>query len=118
MMVLDLGNNKIQELPRALPYYLQSLNNLNVLNNDIPLLPHMMGLHKNLKNLQVDGNPLKMIRRAIIDKGSLGVMTYLRDKFNSDVDSQIEPWAMELNDTQQNQGAQQYAEEYKQEPQY
>jgi Leucine-rich repeat (LRR) protein len=33
--VLDLGNNKIQEIPIALVHYLSSLTLLNLINNDL-----------------------------------------------------------------------------------
>ena len=39
---------------------------------------------------------MKMIRRAIIARGSTGVMDHLRDKFNVLVDSELEPWAQGL----------------------
>lgn len=79
--VVDLGNNKIREVPIALFHYLQNLNLINLQNNDIDRLPSIIGLHKTLKTIQVDGNPLKSIRRPIIDKGSDSLMQHLRDKF-------------------------------------
>lgn len=47
----------------------------------------MIAVHKKLKNIQVDGNPLKSIRRAIIDKGSQGIFKYLEDKYIEEVDN-------------------------------
>jgi hypothetical protein len=52
-------------------------------------------MHKNLKNIQVDGNPLKSIRRAIIDKGSQGVLTYLMDRYVEGTDNIVEQWALD-----------------------
>ena len=52
-------------------------------------------MHKNIKNIQVDGNPLKSIRRAIIDKGSQGVLNYLMDKYVEEYDSKVEQWALD-----------------------
>ena len=48
-----------------------------------------------MKTLQIDGNPLKSIRRAIIEKGTEAVLKYLRDKFVEERDSQVEEWAIE-----------------------
>ena len=49
--VLDLGTNKIQELPIALVHYMGNLNQLTLTNNDINKLPHLLGFHKTLKYL-------------------------------------------------------------------
>ena len=91
--VLDISNNKIHEIPKALGYFMKDLNFLNLINNEVGKLPHNLGLHKNLKNLQVDGNPLKSIRRAVIDRGTAGLLQYLSDKYSEDVDGTIEEWA-------------------------
>lgn len=92
---LDLGQNKVQEVPTALLFYLKNLTQLTLLNNDIQKLPHLLGKHKKLKNIQVDGNPLKTIRRPIIARGSQGILQYLADKYVEGTDDAIEPWAEE-----------------------
>jgi len=61
--VLDVGGNKIQEVPIALVHYLTNINLLNLSNNDINNVPYLLGFHKTLKTLQLDGNPMKSIRR-------------------------------------------------------
>lgn len=94
LKVLDVSNNKITEIPKALAYFCTDLNFLNLVNNEVGKLPHNLGLHKTLKNLQVDGNPLKSIRRAIIDRGTAGLLQYLADKYNEEVDGGIEDWAV------------------------
>ena len=55
----------------------------------------------------MDGNPLKSIRRQIIDKGAVGLMTYLRDKYRDGIDNKIEEWALqwEREEAQQQQDA-------------
>ena len=95
--VLDLGNNKIREIPIALVHYCENLNLLNIQNNDISDrgIPNLLGLHKTIKTLQIDGNPLKSIRRPIIEKGTEAILKYLRDKFVEERDSQVEEWAIE-----------------------
>ena len=45
LQVLDLGNNKIRELPIALVHFLTNLGNLCLINNDLAVLPPLMGFH-------------------------------------------------------------------------
>jgi Leucine-rich repeat (LRR) protein len=61
--VLDLGNNKIKEIPVAFVHFLRNLGNLCLVNNELSQIPNLLGFHKNLHTLQLDGNPLKTIRR-------------------------------------------------------
>ena len=92
--VLDLGANKIQQLPNAFVHFLGKLIQLTLSNNDLGQLPHLLGFHKNLRNLSVDGNPLKSIRRTIIDKGTDAILKFLKDKFIDGKDDMIEEWAL------------------------
>lgn len=94
---LDLGQNKITDLPVALLHFLPNLNQLTLLNNDIQRLPNKLGKHQKLKNIQVDGNPLKTIRRPIIARGSQGILQYLADKYVEGNDDKIEEWAEQQN---------------------
>lgn len=57
--VIDFGNNKIRELPIAFVVYLSGMTNLTITNNDLTQLPPLLGSHKKLSALTVDGNPLK-----------------------------------------------------------
>lgn len=61
--VLDIGNNKVKDIPIALVYYLANLQMLAMVNNDVQMVPFWIGFHKNITNLQIDGNPIKSIRR-------------------------------------------------------
>lgn len=87
--VLDLGNNKIRDIPIALVHFMENLNLFNIQNNDINDrgVPNLLGLHNNIKTLSLDGNPLKSIRRAIIEKGTEAILKYLRDKYVEERDS-------------------------------
>jgi Leucine-rich repeat (LRR) protein len=71
---LDISNNKIQEVPVALPFFLSNLTALSLGNNDLVKLPNLIGMLPNLKNVQVEGNPLKTIRMQIIQKGSEAII--------------------------------------------
>jgi hypothetical protein len=57
----------------------------------------MLGLHKKLKNVSVEGNPLKSIRRPIIAKGAAGILAYLGDRYIEENDGKAEEWAIEQN---------------------
>ena len=91
---IDLGGNKIEEIPVSFIHYIKNLGQLLIANNDIQRLPNLIGKHGKLKNIQVDGNPLKSIRRPIIARGSQGILQYLGDRY-TDPDAEYEDWAKE-----------------------
>lgn len=76
--VLDVSNNALQELSDDV-YYKPALNFLNVENNSLTKLPTLLGFMK-LSALKVDGNPLKLIKRTVIDKGTIALLDFLRTK--------------------------------------
>ena len=57
--MIDIGANKIREIPVALAFYLANLNSLSMVNNDVTSMPSWIGYHKRLSTLQIEGNPLK-----------------------------------------------------------
>ncbi|ELK06252.1 Leucine-rich repeat-containing protein 40 [Pteropus alecto] len=78
ILVLDLRDNKLKSVPEEITL-LQSLERLDLSNNDISSLPCSLGkLH--LKFLALEGNPIRTIRREIINKGTQEVLKYLRSK--------------------------------------
>ncbi|XP_030897589.1 leucine-rich repeat-containing protein 40 [Leptonychotes weddellii] len=86
VLVLDLRDNKLKSVPDEITL-LQSLERLDLSNNDISSLPCSLGkLH--LKFLALEGNPLRTIRREIINKGTQEVLKYLRSKIKDDGPSQ------------------------------
>ncbi|XP_045403711.1 leucine-rich repeat-containing protein 40 [Lemur catta] len=86
ILVLDLRDNKLKSVPDEITL-LQSLERLDLSNNDISSLPYSLGnLH--LKFLALEGNPLRTIRREIINKGTQEVLKYLRSKIKDDGPSQ------------------------------
>jgi hypothetical protein len=57
------------------------LETLDLSDNDITLLPPKLGLlEPNLRHLKVDGNPLRSIRRPILERGTKALLQYLTDK--------------------------------------
>ncbi|XP_073644499.1 leucine-rich repeat-containing protein 40 isoform X1 [Tursiops truncatus] len=86
ILVLDLRDNKLKSVPDEITL-LQSLERLDLSNNDISSLPCSLGeLH--LKFLALEGNPLRTIRREIINKGTQEILKYLRSKIKDDGPSQ------------------------------
>ena len=78
LKTLRLAENAIQEVSPAMRE-LQNLDEMDLTNNDVGRLPPELGF-LNLRWLGLEGNPLRSIRRAIIDKGTPAVLAYLRDK--------------------------------------
>jgi Leucine-rich repeat (LRR) protein len=76
---LDLSNNQLTEVPESIADLNDTLNFLNVENNNIQKLPTILGYMK-LTGLKIDGNPLKQIKRAVIDRGTVGIMEDLKNK--------------------------------------
>ncbi|XP_017980552.1 PREDICTED: plant intracellular Ras-group-related LRR protein 6 [Theobroma cacao] len=80
LQILDLGQNSLQSIPEGLNS-LTSLTELDLSDNNISALPPELGLlEPSLQVLRLDGNPLRSIRRAILDKGTKAVLKYLKDK--------------------------------------
>ena len=60
---------------------LTALVELNLTNNNIGSLPPKLGLlGEKLKVLRIEGNPLRSIRRSILDKGTSAVLLYLQSR--------------------------------------
>lgn len=63
---------------------LNALEELNLMNNNISALPAKLGLlSEKLRVLMLEGNPLRSIRRPILEKGSAAVLEYLRGRISS-----------------------------------
>ena len=80
--VIDVSNNKIMEISDDV-YHRVGLNYLNVENNSLTKIPTVLGFMK-LSGLKIDGNPLKLIKRTVIDKGTVSILDYLRTKHVGD----------------------------------
>jgi Leucine-rich repeat (LRR) protein len=70
--VLDVSNNRIEDISDGI-YLRVGLNYLNVENNNLTKIPTVLGFMK-LSGLKIDGNPLKLIKRAVIDKGTVAIL--------------------------------------------
>jgi Leucine-rich repeat (LRR) protein len=57
------------------------LEELHLINNELGSLPPELSLLSGtLRSLGVEGNPLRTIRRPIIEKGTAGILAYLKDR--------------------------------------
>lgn len=54
-----------------------------------------MGFHRTLNQIQVDGNPLKTLRRQTIEKGANAIMAWLRERYQQNKDDMVEQWAVD-----------------------
>ncbi|KAB0394237.1 hypothetical protein E2I00_014525, partial [Balaenoptera physalus] len=86
---LDLSNNHLRTVPASFAS-LSRLLQLNLSSNQLKSLPaEISGMKKlHLKFLALGGNPLRTIRREIINKGTQEVLKYLRSKIKDDGSSQ------------------------------
>ena len=85
MESLNVAQNRIVDLPAALINSLKILLELNIENNSISNLPDNLGFHQKIRNLRVEGNPFKLIRRTVIDQGTVSIMNFLRNRATEDL---------------------------------
>ncbi|KAK8482178.1 hypothetical protein V6N11_024314 [Hibiscus sabdariffa] len=80
LQILGLSQNSLQSIPEGLKN-LTSLTELDLSDNNISSLPPELGLlEPSLQVLRLDGNPLRSIRRPILERGTKAVLKYLKDK--------------------------------------
>ncbi|XP_061859809.1 leucine-rich repeat-containing protein 40 [Colius striatus] len=84
LSVLELRDNKIKSVPEEITL-LQKLERLDLTNNDISRLPYTLGNLPQLKFLALEGNPLRAIRRDLLQKGTQEFLKYLRSKIQDDI---------------------------------
>ncbi|MQL88629.1 hypothetical protein Taro_021200 [Colocasia esculenta] len=80
LKILDLSQNFLVSVPKEFKDF-TSLTELILSDNNITTLPAELGLLEcNLQVLKLDGNPLRSIRRPILDRGTKAILKYLKDK--------------------------------------
>ncbi|XP_066963781.1 LOW QUALITY PROTEIN: leucine-rich repeat-containing protein 40-like [Macrobrachium rosenbergii] len=84
--VLDLRDNQLDNLPDQITL-LQGLERLDVTNNNLSTLPYHLGLLPHLKSVPLEGNPLRLIRRDIVQRGTVQLLKYLRSRVSAPVNT-------------------------------
>ncbi|XP_010935651.1 plant intracellular Ras-group-related LRR protein 6 isoform X1 [Elaeis guineensis] len=80
LRILNLSQNSIVSIPQEIKE-LTYLTELDLSDNNIAALPSELGLlEPSLQVLKLDGNPLRSIRRTILDRGTKAILKYLKDK--------------------------------------
>ncbi|CAL8093865.1 unnamed protein product [Calicophoron daubneyi] len=80
LATLDLGRNKIAQLPEGISVTLPNLVRLDVSSNDLNGLPTELGLMSSLQVLLVERNPLKSIRQTVVMGGTNALKALLRQR--------------------------------------
>ncbi|KAM0906573.1 hypothetical protein ACQ4PT_016705 [Festuca glaucescens] len=83
LRILNLSQNHLTTVPEGIKDF-TVLVELDLSDNNITALPAELGLlEPNLQVLRLDGNPLRSIRRTILDRGTKAVLTYLKERLLS-----------------------------------
>ncbi|MCO5564399.1 hypothetical protein L7F22_018060 [Adiantum nelumboides] len=87
LRLLNISQNSITAVPKEISA-LKLLEELDLSDNSIMSLPAELGLlESSLHVLKLDGNPLRSIRRPILDRGTKAVLEYLKFKLPAPVSS-------------------------------
>ena len=76
LTVLNLSNNRLSCVPSPL-LALPRLSQLNLENNNISHVPPALGTASQLKALQLAGNPSRLLRPAVLAKGTPAILDFL-----------------------------------------
>lgn len=85
LKVLDLKDNKIKEIPDDISK-LGQLIRFDITNNELSNLPNCLGFMKRLQNLSVEGNKIRLIRRDILQCGTVRILKFLRDRNQAELE--------------------------------
>ncbi|XP_071905299.1 plant intracellular Ras-group-related LRR protein 6-like isoform X5 [Coffea arabica] len=84
LRTLDLSQNSLQHIPQGIKD-MTRLTELDLSDNNISALPPELGLlEPSLQVLKLDGNPLRSIRRTILDRGTKAILKYLKERVAED----------------------------------
>lgn len=77
--VISISDNKLRSLGEI--YLVPQLASLSFENNNLTQVPCELGLCQQLRAIYMNGNPQKTVRGGVIAKGSMEILTYLKNKF-------------------------------------
>ena len=77
LTVLDLHNNKLDELPDSV-LHLYHLKTLTISNNNLSDLNPKLSLLDSLMRLSLEGNPLRSIKPSMRNKGAVEIKKFLK----------------------------------------
>ena len=77
--ILELRDNKINDVPQSITSFTK-LERFDIANNNVSKLPPVMGNMLSIKVIALDGNPLRTIRRDIINRGTQAVLKHLKSR--------------------------------------
>lgn len=77
--VISISDNKLRSLGEI--YQAPRLASLSFENNNLTQVPCELGLCPHLRAIYMNGNPQKTVRGGVIAKGSMEILTYLKNKF-------------------------------------
>ena len=78
--VLLINDNKINSIDSLGFQKMLKLSALNLQNNELTSIPPELGLCSQLRSLQLEGNPLRQPRPAILAKGTPALLEYLKGR--------------------------------------
>ncbi|VAI51912.1 unnamed protein product [Triticum turgidum subsp. durum] len=83
LRILNLSQNNLSTIPEGIKDF-TALIELDLSDNNITRLPAELGLlEPSLQVLKLDGNPLRSIRRTVLERGTKAVLSYLKEKLPS-----------------------------------
>jgi hypothetical protein len=81
LLELHLASNGLQDLPEGPHTAWPQLQALDVSYNDLQTVPFTLGLmQRTLRTLKLEGNRMRWLRQSVLDKGTVKVLEFLRDK--------------------------------------
>ncbi|XP_021915827.1 leucine-rich repeat-containing protein 40-like isoform X4 [Zootermopsis nevadensis] len=83
LRVLNLRDNTLTSLPEEISAF-QLLARLDLTNNHLTMLPDSLGFLPHLQSVQLEGNPLRSVRRDIIQCGTTRLLRFLRERFKDE----------------------------------